>query len=735
VAVGDGERERVPPEGKAEALGVSEPARLAVSEPLTLGEGLSLGETVHDAEPAGERDGEREPATEALNETDPVGEPEPLGERDEAAERDAVPLKPSSPPVVSVAGIDLVGSGHLLALVDCDADMVALGEREAAGEAVGEREGSTESESDGEPLGERLAVGELEPRADPELRAVALPLGEFDGVRDGVDETHGETESDGVGELVVERRGERDGDVLPLGEPLWLGLAAREYEFESVREPVKSPDMVPVRESDLVVDALSEVELDCDADVVPVALRVDDADAHGLCVLVTVTEYEGVAAGEPVGERERDGDAELDGEPKYVAVTDGEREPPCERDVVADRLDEPLSELLCVLVRDARCENDEDAEGDHVRELAGEALGERLRDGLAVSDGDAVPVTVTDGERESRPLPLGDMLVDGDRVGRGELDAHDALAHGELEREPDGERVTSAERDGLPESDGEGLALVDALDVRVKGSETLSVGKAVLVDERVEDELGRALLVPVDDTLVERETAGDCVPEPDMLGDGDIVYVWHCESERDAGAEPVGVRVGTTVAELHADAFGERVGETDPERDAMSGPSDADAAGLALTACVTVCVPLALFDALADVLAVPAAESVAEPGADGDCVPAPLALAHAEPETVAVANAVGSVAEGLAEPDGEAAPLPLGETEAEPDKDAVCDPRGVGVAHDVSVGAPEAEAHALAAPDAEYEPLAEPQTEAAPVAVVEPDAAPVSVGDHVVDGV
>jgi len=146
---------------------------------------------------------------------------------------------------------------------------------------------------------------------------------------------------------------------------------------------------------------------------------------------------------------------------------DGEREPPLDRDADGETLCDCVSELVADDEPVGLGDFDTVTDGDHVRELAAEPVGERERDGDALFDGEPEYVSLSDGDGDCDGESEGDALVDGERDPLAERDAHELDAVGDGERDADGVRETSAERDGELDSDGDGDWLDDALDVRV----------------------------------------------------------------------------------------------------------------------------------------------------------------------------------------------------------------------------------------------------------------------------
>lgn len=265
---------------------------------------------------------------------------------------------------------------------DVERDAVGDTERVAVEAALIERDG--EPLDDGEPLGEKVPVdvhdSEVHALCDsvPDGELLTVPVGDVDSVRVRVDDAVGDTLTVFDAVPLADWVDERDGE--PLDEREKLGEADGDDESESVPVRAGVPDVVLERLWLLV--------------------KLGDGDAD--------IEPDGVRDAEDVGERDGFSDADEKGDVVVVTV--------------------PVRVTACHGVKVARSELEYDAEfvkdpelvGDVVREIDGDADGDRVR--------------------LVEPVVLGEPVMDGEPLGES-----DPL----IEREADGEAVDDVDGDAV----------------------------------------------------------------------------------------------------------------------------------------------------------------------------------------------------------------------------------------------------------------------------------------------
>jgi hypothetical protein len=312
--------------------------------------------------------------------------------------------------------------------------------------------------------------------AEPVPQAVTEGEGVTDAVRVAVAHELGEVESLRVPEEHPDTAPEREGETVRVAVTHELG------EMESLREPEEHPDTAPEREDETVL------------------------------------------LGDSVEDREREGDAEKDGEllPPLLRLPDRVVEGDAEAhgEAAPVRVGEGVTEGL----------NEAVGQGEPERVLQGEGEGERERLGDAVWEGEPEPHAVRDGDRDSLGDPVAERLMEDDT---------EALT----------EPVARGDGAGVPllrlVGDAETLHEMEALGGAEAQGEDDRDGDAVPQDDWELERLKEGDTVP----LTVRELVGETLREMVALGELDREGVARGERDADAVLEPLPVLVAVALGE------------------------------------------------------------------------------------------------------------------------------------------------------------------------------------------
>jgi hypothetical protein len=289
--------------------------------------------------------------------------------------------------------LEALGDGEVLGLKEGEREVHPLAEYEALKEGLAvplplrRAEAVPEAHLDGEPErgGERDSVGEPEGLAERAIVLVTVLVVDVDtdlwieteveGVTDTVDVTEGEVEVHAVALLEVVIVLLEDSEVLPDAEALTEASAEAETaSSEEVTEAVVEALEHGDTEAEPLQRALTEVEGE--------TLRVRVPQEVAEAVLHSVGDT--LELGHSDAERERDGDAEVEGVPEGVVEENGE--PLGDREVVAELDTQPDADA--VVHSETVTEDDADLEG--LRELMveedREAHAEEDREGLVLPE-------------------------------------------------------------------------------------------------------------------------------------------------------------------------------------------------------------------------------------------------------------------------------------------------------------------------------------------------------------
>lgn len=513
-------------------------------------------------------------------------------------------------------------------------------------EATGERVGRLDVDGEGEIAAENETEGDAdgEPEIDGELVCVALIHADTECRADTDTERDTNEDPDTVTESVGCSVGENV--LIDVAETVPDGESANEAECVTLTVPVREMTAVTDAELELVGIALNVPLTDGERESRTDFVGVIDPDDD------TVTEADRGGVIEMGGERESEGDPDIESEPLGLGDT--------ELDTVSDTLTRGDGVVETVPLGVAEMRADPVGGADSVGERSAErvivavcdtdeqcdAVGdltlERDRSGDADEDTDPLSVTVW----RMLALSVGDPVVDAEMAGERDADGLD-------ETEPLAEwlfntdLVTTTETECVGDTVGVGGATVAETDVdreRVKvGSDvedTLCDPPAVVVFEMNADADGDA------DIDGERDSRGVAVGEiettAEAVSGADLVAVANDVTLLDV--ELVGVDESDTV--WHADVTGEALGDPDTVLD-------------------TKCVPVATIDT--EIEGLPVGEMVA----------------MMERDTVDDTDGVGlSAAEAVGDTETRDVELAFGEREGDPERkgdteiegDAVDDP-------------------------------------------------------------
>jgi hypothetical protein len=379
------------------------------------------------------------------------------------------------------------------------------------------------------------------------------------------------------------------GDKLAVPDPLAV-LKAGVAELDTV--PLKGVAVL-VSEGDSV--PVPHAVADCDAvdETVPVAVRLKTL-GEAVVDAVPDTQCVGLLVALPVALRPPVKVAELEAEPKELALALGDADTVPLMVAVVEALDVPEGETVAV------------PEGCASREGEAEAVGLLLddSDAVAVDEREKVGVAVAVRVDALTKEPLTDMLAE--TRSEGVPGAGHAVA--------DADSVKLADADAAPDDEGAGEPEMVKVIVTVPAGEGVPLPHAVVVPVLEAVSVARALPVTAGAVmLVQRDTVGDCVPErlgeDDDEGQGDAVAAsWDALTEavevavmplREVEALAVAQGEADALAVSEADAGAERVAEglgvalpvapTPPEGEensegvsAMDSVCDSDAAGVAV---------------------------------------------------------------------------------------------------------------------------------------------------------
>ena len=678
-----------PPAGLADTHSVALVDAHALTEPLPCGgeaeplkeaEGDAAAETLADREDTSEGE-----APEDGDAHDPLAEPDPEGDNERSGLRELEG---------DVAGVCDGGRGDAVAHSDAAALDDAWTERDVETEAalLALFAGLRDGDALGAPLRESLLLGredavsrlgelerELNAEADTEALALSLMLAAED-LEDECDElallqTDPECVPERVAPLLRDAATDRDGRGVADAQVLALGDAVG-AAGEGVWVADSTSDREGVPEGEIELDGERESEGEPDA----VSEAVDSSERDCCTVVVGDVDTDADAPGEP--------DAAVLPEPGAAEKVMGDADDECEGGADAHALALSMSDALAVALAEGNTEGESEREGgvlpvsvsDTV--TLGVAMDEPLAaDALTIALGEpdalACSLKVAQSDAAGEVVALADRVDDwlGQNVTT-DVDVGTTL----------GVLVTLAVKDGttdalaLDDSDalfdddaqGVGSAELDAVTL------TVPVGKPDALNDIDAQALGDALLLAQLEGLgiAEKEYAPDTLPDSEDEAEGDKI------AERDGATVTVGCELAESESDCVGDAVGLWVTDGDGEEE-NDGDNDGDGEGLRDETVLNegegvletetlsvvqpellgdndcVCEPVALcdWDSSAVGLSVVVCDWVGELLSDGDsdalALPhdeplverAPVALAHADTDTEAVALCVSDTLE------------------------------------------------------------------------------------------
>ena len=524
-------------DGEPEPVEAADALLLCVVQPVD--EALREGEPEEDAQPLGLT--ETDPLRVALGERDDVGEPLELGLRDLVTEAhaeavmvgdklpDSEPLREAVPQPLELAQPVPVGGNGV---EDTEGLLLTLPVRRPV--AVTE----TLGEGDGEPLVEAPLLPEALAVAPPVVVPLPLPLREFEGVvlplplmlplREELGQpvldalTHMLPLEEMVTRVVRVGRGLAEADLLAEGHGELVALrraellvvtvagSVREAEALSVREEVVLS--VTVTEGEGVVERLTRVEADDEAQLV--GLGEDEDDRHRLAHAVLLALRRALPVAEGQAEPVRDTEALTLTLPLGAALreplphTDSEGEVVAQRLAEAQEVDEELEEtqldalkLLLPLL-----------EPEGLVEGVRQPVAEEVVEGLPLTVLEVLPLreAETELEAERQWEAVGDTEGHADALREADTDP-DRLPVGQDEADREGDPHDDTVAEFVRDTDTVGVAVVEregeaealATPLRVGEGEGLELTEGERLDEVVAVEQADRLPVAEEHTEAE----------------------------------------------------------------------------------------------------------------------------------------------------------------------------------------------------------------------------------------